>query len=107
MIIYDRNQNRYKEIYTNRDFTLDHVQTMLKASTKQSNRTTPKYKKVYARDVIDVNEEEEEAQDGGQVVETQEDTAEHSNEQLTDGSVEKSKKTLACAQNKKRINHTQ
>ena len=46
LLIYDKSNNRFKEIHTNPDVTIDTVNTM-RSQTKH-----PKYRQVYAGEII-------------------------------------------------------
>ena len=67
LIIYDKKFNRFKEVHTNRELTLDKVNTMLSTLATANSQIVkgncpdplvPKYKRVYARDLVEVGNDE-------------------------------------------------
>ena len=70
LIVYDKKYNRFKEVHTNRDFTLDTVNQMMRDAYsnefEKANTThelTPKYKRVYARDLLGCERDDQDAED--------------------------------------------
>lgn len=67
IIIYDPKFNRFKEVHTNRDITFEKVHTMingcqdpfqLNGSKQPVLDLSHKYKRVYARDLVEVDDDE-------------------------------------------------
>lgn len=68
LLVHDRKFNRFREIYTNPDLTLEQVDAMMKGTITanrpagshghnlKSKDKIPKYKKEYARDIVQVDD---------------------------------------------------
>jgi len=56
LIIFDRRFNRYKEVHTSPDLTLNNVVSALKLNGEDSPR---KYKRHFARDLVDIPDEDD------------------------------------------------
>ena len=68
IIIYDKKFKRFKEVHTSRDLTLENVNNLLKMSTDSiddsnsgaiNDLSLPKYKRIYARDLITLEDEKQ------------------------------------------------
>lgn len=62
LIIFDRRQNRYKEVHTSRDFTMDNLMGLLVKNNDDTATSQLKqalnYKRQYARDVVEIDDDE-------------------------------------------------
>ena len=63
LVIFDRRQNRYKEVHTNHDFTMDNLMTILAQrdadSTGCGRKKAVNYTRQYARDIVEIDEADE------------------------------------------------
>ena len=91
LIIFDKKYNRFREVHTNRGFTLDTVNQMMrdeyhndldKANT--THELSPKYKRVYARDLLGCEEDDHDAEDDD-ALESQDQKSDFTNLQLSKG----------------------
>lgn len=59
IIQYDKKLNKFKEIYTNPELTLDKVNTMLsqRDKSKSCKQNAPKYHRMLARKIVEIDEE--------------------------------------------------
>jgi len=77
LLVYDKKFNRFREIYTNPELTLEQVDGMMKgrivpnraagiASNIKTSTKIPKYKKEHAREIVQVEDRANNNEEAGQ-----------------------------------------